>query len=548
MPSGALALTEEAVVQARQAGGEGTPSLPEALLTATASGAAGPAPGATAEGAGPSGGQGTAQAGALGAGTPGGQAVVTATVEPVNLPAATDTTEPPTDTPFPATDTPIPPTDTPLPPTATPAPPTSTPAPAPPVAVMPASFSQTQGAPGVLFYDTFVSNQNGWDTGRGQGQHTAWDDEFQGGAYVETLQALTDGGGAYGSVPGVTAQDFQLSFDATFVQASQNAEIDIYFRCQDDTDNNCYWAGFTSSGAFSLGRWQNGQFTALQDWTPGAAILAGAGQTNSFAVIASGSTFALYANGQRLLALSDATFSSGSILLGVSLAHQGDQAEVAFRDLFVTQLAGGATGAGGTLGRLLVMERFNDNSLGWTLGPQTDQAGYGDFEINGGKLAATLTTYQNGVLAHRPVPKVDVGDFVATVNVAFDSATSGAGAVIAFRCQDNTINNCYTAAFLPNGYFAVDQASGGQETALQNWTYNSAIHTGLGAQGANSFTVKATGSQLVVDANGQQLWTTNAATVTTAGGLQLGLGSLYAYGRVSAEFTNLMVLDLTGVQ
>jgi hypothetical protein len=36
--------------------------------------------------------------------------------------------------------------------------------------------------------------------------------------------------------------------------------------------------------------------------------------------------------------------------------------------------------------------------------------------------------------------------------------------------------------------------------------------------------------------------------VTTAGGLQLGLGSLYAYGRVSAEFTNLMVLDLTGVQ
>ncbi len=496
-----LALTAEAVAEARQAGAEGNPPVPEVETAAAASGAGGPTPEATAQGGEPSGGQGASQAGALGAGTPGGQAVDTATVGAAVLPGATDTAEPPTDTPFPATDTAAPPTDTPLPPTAvptdtslpatdtplppadTPIPPTDTavPPPAVPTAVMPASFSQTQGAPGVLFYDTFASNQNGWDTGRGQGQHTSWDDEFQNGTYVETVQALTDGGGVYGAVPGVTAQDFQLSLDATFLQASQDAGIDIYFRCQDNTDNNCYWAGFRSSGAFSFGRWQNGQFSALQDWTPGTAILTGAGQTNTLAVVASGSTFALYANGQRLLVLSDATFSSGSIQLGVSLARQGDQARVAFRNLFVTQPAGGTTGAGGTLGRLLVMERFDDNSLGWALGPLTDQVGYGDFEINGGKLTATLAAYQNGVIAHRPVPNVDVADFVASVNVTFASASSGAGAVIAFRCQDSTINNCYTAAFLPNGYFAVDQSSGGQETALQNWTYNSALHTGLGA-------------------------------------------------------------------
>ncbi len=82
------------------------------------------------------------------------------------------------------------------------------------------------------------------------------------------------------------------------------------------TPDRGYLVGFTCDGKYSLRRWNasigaNGEMVNLIPWTNSAAINAGSNQTNRMGFMAVGDRLIVYANGQLLQEVRDATFSKG---------------------------------------------------------------------------------------------------------------------------------------------------------------------------------------------------------------------------------------------
>ena len=304
-------------------------------------------------------------------------------------------------------------------------------------------------------------------------------------------------------------------------------------------------ADFYSNGEYTLGRTENGELTAIFEPAASRAIRTRPGETNTFAVLAAGSTFTLYANGQPLRSLTDRTYpDAGYFLLGAGIPTMGDDVVVEFDNFFVVQPAGQAPPDDLpeeiTPAQVRLFERFDDNARGWDVGTTTGELADTEYQIADGVLAASVTTKRNAITS-RSIPDLQLADFGLWVDTTLASYTDTSQVNIIFRCQDDTADYCYRVQFATDGTYAIGQWQADEHTTLLDWTESPEIRTGQGA--FNNFGVVVHGSLVDVYANDVLLESFALEEPTGGGGLRLGVGAWGAGTSVNVEFDNLLVVE-----
>lgn len=193
----------------------------------------------------------------------------------------------------PPTETPVPPTEV---PTATSLPPTPTPFSGDPAVVL--------GRPSGL--DTFDSANN-WTLF----DNTCFKSEITGGFYVMSAKGLPQV-----SCWEVSWPVIQNYYAETLVQMPAVCQAEdrfgLFFRSPDNLSGYLY--GLSCDGRYSMTAWDGQTTTVLVEPVANAAILTGPGQANRLGVVASGGTYALYANGTLLQVLQDYTYAEAGRL------------------------------------------------------------------------------------------------------------------------------------------------------------------------------------------------------------------------------------------
>ncbi|HWQ11187.1 MAG TPA: family 16 glycoside hydrolase, partial [Roseiflexaceae bacterium] len=145
----------------------------------------------------------------------------------------------------------------------------------------------------------------------GEGSDSDGSFSIENGAYVITLER--SGYFMWNAADG-TYGDVAIEVDAT-VEGPSDGAAALLFRYQ-DADNFYIFRAF-GDGTYSLQRYVANEPTFLVEPTDSAA-LNGLGQSNRIRIEARGDTITLYANGQLLTEVTDGSFSSGQMALGIS--------------------------------------------------------------------------------------------------------------------------------------------------------------------------------------------------------------------------------------
>lgn len=93
----------------------------------------------------------------------------------------------------------------------------------------------------------------------------------------------------------------------------------LVFRSPDTSSG--YFYTLTCDGRAALRSFNGSEFTKVADFTASDAILAGSNQINRLGVRVEGSTITLYANNQKVLEVTDTTFSSGTFGVFISAVN-----------------------------------------------------------------------------------------------------------------------------------------------------------------------------------------------------------------------------------
>jgi hypothetical protein len=142
---------------------------------------------------------------------------------------------------------------------------------------------------------------------------------------------------------GVSAADQQVTAYASLVACDGDDEYGLIFRGQERAEGgyDLYVLKLRCGGSARFERVLGGQTTVLVDWTPSAAIRAGAGAENSLTVWMQGGEFRFYANGQYLFSAQDDALEAG--YYGFFLFDRtGGGLSVNFDDLVAREVGGTA--------------------------------------------------------------------------------------------------------------------------------------------------------------------------------------------------------------
>ncbi len=179
---------------------------------------------------------------------------------------------------------------------------------------------------GVLFSDDFSNPSSGWETGDYSG---GWVEYQTGALHIE--DSTYDDGCSYSDLYRYYS-DLVIEVETWLVAGTDDNWQQVFCRCVDDS--NYYNFGISADGYYAISVWKNGVRTGLSGsptWS--SHINEGWDEVNLMRVECEGDTLRLYANGHLLSEVTDSSFSSGYVGLGVtSLA--GSSSEAAF-DNFV---------------------------------------------------------------------------------------------------------------------------------------------------------------------------------------------------------------------
>jgi hypothetical protein len=190
----------------------------------------------------------------------------------------------------------------------------------------------------VLLYDDFGSNANGWWVGESSKENSDKTAEIADGKYRYSVTSKK-GTFRWNSLPNFTVKDFLLSVDVTLLEASggQPGGTAGGFNFRVNENEDYYRLAIYDDNHFKVSLNQGGEWqTPLYPKTANSAINLSPGVVNNIVILAKGSTFTFYANGQELVTVTDTTLSEpGKIGLGVELDEGGQTATVEFDNLVI---------------------------------------------------------------------------------------------------------------------------------------------------------------------------------------------------------------------
>jgi len=184
------------------------------------------------------------------------------------------------------------------------------------------------GDPSALFSDDFSDPDSGWDRVQAEEGVTDYDN----GRYrIFVDQSQHD----YWANPGLSFTDVQVEADATKIGGPDDNDFGLICRYQDT--ENFYAFLISSDGYYSIMKYSGGSSETLgaDAMLSTDAVIQG-DSTNHLRADCIGDSLTLYANGERLHAVTDSAFSSGDVgLIAGTFDEPG--ADIAFDDFVVLQ-------------------------------------------------------------------------------------------------------------------------------------------------------------------------------------------------------------------
>lgn len=177
----------------------------------------------------------------------------------------------------------------------------------------------------LLFQDDFSDPNSGWLLDADADREFTYED----GEY-SILANMPDSWWWAAAPTDVLFSDFTVEVDLRQLSGLEQHNYGIVFRAQGD---NFYRFGISGAGEYALFKVQNDRWIRLLDWTKSTTIRPGSG-SNHLKVTAKGSKISLYANGELLASINDASFAQGAI--GIYVEKRGTMdAQVRFDNIKV---------------------------------------------------------------------------------------------------------------------------------------------------------------------------------------------------------------------
>lgn len=164
---------------------------------------------------------------------------------------------------------------------------------------------QTSETGSILFADDFSNPPSGWGT---------WN---RGGALVEYSDGglrilVNDTHYDFWSVAGQNFSDVMIEVDATLVAGSVDNDYGIICRYQDK--DNFYMLVISSDGYYGAAKLKNGQYSMIgSDQLQYSSAIVHGQSSNHLQADCIGKTLRLFANGQKLMEISDSDFEAGDV-------------------------------------------------------------------------------------------------------------------------------------------------------------------------------------------------------------------------------------------
>lgn len=152
----------------------------------------------------------------------------------------------------------------------------------------------------VLYQDSLTDSPSGWSTGA----HCAFKSD---GYHIS-------GGYICFAPDAAAAPNVDVTVEVKGVKTGSNTSYAVVFRHA--SKGNYYDFEITPDGQWAFYKVVNDKATAISDYQSSTAIQTGATATNQMRVLAVGSHFVFYVNGQQVGVGDDSTFASGSVALG----------------------------------------------------------------------------------------------------------------------------------------------------------------------------------------------------------------------------------------
>lgn len=438
----------------------------------------------------------------------------------------------------------------------------------------------------VVFEDDFSSNRHGWaqnqdpdENGEDKDEDMDYVREISGGSYQMRVKVEQNKPGLRTWIPNLRVKDFLLSFEATVVEAPDNVgdvAVQIVFREQEDA---YYYIGLGDSNQYAV--WlRQGDWFKLQDWTYSDAFSLKPGVPNKFEILAVGSHFTIFANGQELTTLTNTILDEpGRVGIGLALDKAGDLSTVNFDNLVVKEIpldktkieiettatavvmatataqakptataAAKATAIAQSVAnaRILFQDDFSSNTNNWQVGNFSDDFTDEEIQIIEGKYRRSILSKES-VINRRPVPNFSIKDFWLSVEATILETSAPVGeAQVSLVFRDNAKGDYYVVGFRNNGTYRVSrrQSSGDPWESIfpdQGFAKSEAINLEVGTP--NIFALLVKNSSFTIFANGQMLTKVSDPQLWEAGRIALATGLDKAGQTLTVDFDNLMIKE-----
>jgi hypothetical protein len=176
----------------------------------------------------------------------------------------------------------------------------------------------------VVLSDEFSVEANDWSFGDYEDSLVKGSRNISGGVYRWEAEAFDDF--VWWSVPDTDAvSDLYVAVDVQLIDGVPNAQYGLVFR---RAGKDYYLILVSDDGRYRFIGVFDGDFTPLTDWTDTTAIRSGG--VNRLEIVAKGSRFTFYVNGEHVAEFSDDQLDSGKPALVLGLGQAGDSSVIEF--------------------------------------------------------------------------------------------------------------------------------------------------------------------------------------------------------------------------
>lgn len=307
-------------------------------------------------------------------------------------------------------------------------------------------------------------------------------------------------------------EDFVIETNMLKINGEDNNCLGLLWGYKDAS--NCYMFGISGDGNYLYGKWENGTYSSLIQWTSSSYINK-YNSLNKLTVEKSGEQLKLYIN-DHLVEQTYYEYPKGSEV-GFAL---NTRARVEFDNLLVKQPP---------LGSPIFEETFADNSRNWSLGDDKSRS----MKVESGKYYFEHKRNVNTWLSWVPASINAVEDFIIETSMRKTKGVDDYGYGVMWGLKDE--NNLYYFGVSGTGYYQYGKFQNGNWVSQINWTASSLIKKGE----ANLLSVKKEGSQYSFYINGEYV---NTAPFEEFFGDKIGF---LLNMNMKVEIEDLMVRSLT---